>query len=207
MGDAVASLKAALALLADQLTRERTRAEAAEAKADIAATRADGLRDEIMVTEAKLAGEEGALAQARAYVEQETARAGRVEASKGCRPGTGGASDARRRGNGPGRGLRRPRTMPKRCGRLRTSGGAGDVWRASGTRGGANDRLDRAGAAGRGCECDPVVRGSHSTQLRRCAGPHQPGDIRRGHVRSRTLAATSGLRGVLARLRDALRAT
>jgi transposase-like protein len=38
-----------------------------------------------------------------------------------------------------------------------------------------------------------VVRGSHSAQFRRCAEPHQPGDIRGRRVRSRTLAAAAAL--------------
>jgi hypothetical protein len=44
----------------------------------------------------------------------------------------------------------------------------GGSWTLSG------EFTEGAGAACRCCECDPVVRGSHSAQLWRCAGPHQP---------------------------------
>jgi hypothetical protein len=66
-------LMAALAALTDQLLRERSRADAAEARADMAVLRAAELREAIAVLEARLA--EGALAEARAHAERaETSR-------------------------------------------------------------------------------------------------------------------------------------
>jgi hypothetical protein len=108
--EAVAALEAALAVLADQLMRERARADAAEARADMAVTREDELRDEIKVIEVKLAGSEG-----------EPMPSGRrptgTSIGRGRRRCARCSTKPRRRRNGPGRALRRPRTMSRRYGK------------------------------------------------------------------------------------------
>jgi hypothetical protein len=86
--EAVIALREAVAVLTEALQR-------AEARADMAVTRADELREAIAVLEARLARSEGALAQVRAHADQETVRADSADADRRAANGRADAATAR----------------------------------------------------------------------------------------------------------------